>query len=334
MGKRMNILTKQLTIMLVLTVVPLIVVGFLALDDAKTLGYNAAEEAEELGESAIKDAKAMGNTAIEDSTTALRGLGEDIIKQKARDSALAIKGYLQGKDMTLEELKNDEFIRKVALAPVGETGYNCLYECKKGQSGYMRIHPNEGLVDYDMSGLKEKLPEWWDIFKPSLECVEVSGYYDWEDEDGSIRPKFMTMTPVEGTPYMIAATTYIDEFSQPAEETAAKIESAIARTQENINEKNEKTVEEIKSATEGISTQNTIFMITALTIIIVVIIGIISARNITVPVVDLTNAANRVLKGDLDVKIRVKSNDEIKDLATAMEALVGAVKFFRKGDKK
>src|SRR5690606_4525585 len=43
-----------------------------------------------------------------------------------------------------------------------------------------------------------------------------SGYYNWKDSDGSIRPKFMYTTPVQGTNLIVAATTYIDEFSKPA----------------------------------------------------------------------------------------------------------------------
>ncbi len=47
---------------------------------------------------------------------------------------------------------------------------------------------------------------------------EVSGYYDWRDLDGSIHKKYMTITPVKvrlkGKIIMVAATTYIDEFSK------------------------------------------------------------------------------------------------------------------------
>jgi len=99
---------------------------------------------------------------------------------------------------------------------VGVTGYTCIYEAG---TGIMRVHPNEKLIDMDMALLSTKLPSWWVLFKPTLKGIERSGYYNWQEQDGSIREKFMTMTPApapfRGKTLMVAATTYIDEFSAP-----------------------------------------------------------------------------------------------------------------------
>ena len=47
-----------------------------------------------------------------------------------------------------------------------------------------------------MEFLAEKLPSFWKTFEPSLAGVEVSGYYDWLEEDGRITQKYMAMTPI------------------------------------------------------------------------------------------------------------------------------------------
>ena len=147
----------------------------------------------------------------------LQRLGEQYIQTVARDVAVQVAIYLAAHpDATMRDLQSDpEFVR-IAMQPVGETGYVCLYEAG---TGIMRIHPNPALIDRKMEFLKDQIPSWWAIFEPSLAGVEVSGYYDWVEPDGSIRQKYMTMTPVpvpfHGQTLMVAATAYIDEFSRP-----------------------------------------------------------------------------------------------------------------------
>lgn len=147
----------------------------------------------------------------------LRHLGEQYIQTVARDVARQVDIYLAAHpDATMQDLQADEEFTQIAMQVVGETGYTCLYEAG---TGVMRIHPNPSLIDREMAFLRDQIPSWWAIFEPSLTGEEISGYYDWVEPDGSIRPKYMTMTPVEmpfhGMTLMIAATTYIDEFSRP-----------------------------------------------------------------------------------------------------------------------
>ncbi|MBC7225973.1 MAG: GAF domain-containing protein [Thermoflexales bacterium] len=164
----------------------------------------------------------------------LRRLGEQYIQTVARDVATQVEIYLAAHpEATMRDLQSDpEFVR-IAMQPVGETGYACLYEAG---TGIMRIHPNPALIDQKMEFLKDQLPSWWAIFEPSLAGVEVSGYYDWVEPDGSIRQKYMTMTPVRvpfhGQTLMIAATTYIDEFSRPVVQMQEQAE-AIRRSYRN-----------------------------------------------------------------------------------------------------
>jgi len=219
---RFSIATKLLVSFLLLFVVSFATVGVLVTLDMKEIGSLAEE-------SSI----ALGNSATSDSTSALEELGEAAIKQKAIDVSKQVKIYLEGHpELTTEEIGQDTNLAQIAVQPIGQTGYTALYE---KETGIMRFHPNPSLIDYDMHNLSDKLPSFWMVFRPSLRGSIFSGYYDWEDVDGNIRPKFMYMVPVEGTIYMVAATTYIDEFSQPAAITKSKIAAATPQTTEHIN---------------------------------------------------------------------------------------------------
>ncbi len=186
----------------------------------------------------------------------------------------------------------------IAIQDVGETGYTCLYE---QNTGIMRLHPNPAMIDYNMCQLQEKLPSWWKIFSPSLDGSVIGGYYDWEDEDGNIRPKFMYMVPVEGTEYMLAATTYIDEFSRPATLMGARIDDATNKTVGTINDLIGKTR----------------YVFLGFFIFILIIVGgvvLIVSRAIVSPIKELTRGAGEIGKGDLMSRVEVHSAMNSKPL--------------------
>ena len=215
--QRSQSIARQLTRSYLLSsVLPVLVLTLVALGSLLLLGFQA--------EALIRESLQALNTQAEES---LRRLGEQYIQTVARDVALQAAIYISAHpDATMEDLQADETFTRLVTQPVGETGYNCLYEAG---TGVMRFHPNPALINREMSFLKDQLPSWWAIFEPSLAGTEVSGYYDWLDPDGSIRQKYMTMTPVpvpfHGKTLMVAATTYIDEFSRPVVQMRATAEA-------------------------------------------------------------------------------------------------------------
>jgi len=215
--QRSQSIARQLTRSYLLSsVLPVLVLTLVALGSLLLLGFQAG--------ALIRESLQALNTQAEES---LRRLGEQYIQTVARDVALQAAIYISAHpDATMEDLQADETFTRLVTQPVGETGYNCLYEAG---TGVMRFHPNPALINREMSFLKDQLPSWWAIFEPSLAGTEVSGYYDWLDPDGSIRQKYMTMTPVpvpfHGKTLMVAATTYIDEFSRPVVQMRATAEA-------------------------------------------------------------------------------------------------------------
>jgi len=152
-----------------------------------------------------------------DAENHLEHLGKESIRVKASGVAAQTAFYLKNHPGTpLHELLNDPEFKRMALQQVGETGYTCLYEAK---TGIMRLHPDTRLIDRKMDFLAGELPSWWSVFEPSLAGKQSSGYYDWLEPDGTVRRKYMTVIPVPeihmGRTLLVAATTYIDEFSAP-----------------------------------------------------------------------------------------------------------------------
>jgi PAS domain S-box-containing protein len=220
----------------------------------------------------------------------LKLLGQDVIRGKARDVAKQVAIFLKRHPAaSIQDLQDNTEFRRIAMQKVGATGYTCLYEAF---TGIMRIHPNPKLVNRDMSFLAKELPSWWRIFEPTLKGEEVSGYYDWMEGDGSVRKKYMTMTPIpedhQGKTFMIAATTYIDEFSRPIEAMETKANQITSIYQEYM-------------ARKGLLAGLVIVAFLALSFVAVYISGRRAALRYILPIERLANAAKKLGQGEWDM---------------------------------
>jgi serine phosphatase RsbU (regulator of sigma subunit) len=290
-----------------------LMIAFLALSVISfgVIGYLAVFAMNSIGATAEKNSNTLGKIAVTGSATALGNMGEMQIKEKALDVAEMVRIYLDAHPgLSGEDLGNDLELLRIAVQPVGKTGYTCVYE--KG-TAIMRLHPNSQFVNYDMRNLKDTLPSWWKIYQPSLSGTVSGGYYDWIEADGSIRQKFMYMVPVEGTPYMVAATTYIDEFTAPARETEAMIAGAARDAAETIRTTIDRTV--------------VLFGVVFLVILIGVICMVfLISRMITEPLRTLKSGTEIIGAGNLDYQVDVRSGDEIEQLAIAINRMAHDLK--------
>lgn len=203
----MNIKTRLLIALLVISVLPLGLVGYAALQGMGRLS----------------------TLAIDESTTALTHLGEDIIHQRAVCVADQVALYLEAHPELLsaspETLEADTRLAALTVQPVGETGYTALYD----SDAVTHFHANPALIGADLHTLAERLPGFWTILEASLDGAAVDGYYEWQEADGSLRDKYMSCAPVAGTPFRVAATTYIDEFSRPVVATQTRIAGILSQ---------------------------------------------------------------------------------------------------------
>ena len=152
-----------------------------------------------------------------DAENNLQQLGEKIIQTKARDVAKQIEIYFRMHPNTgIKKMRKDPLFMELAIQKVGTTGYTAVVEA---HTGIFRVHPNSKLNDQELKSLAKKLPSWWKIVERGISGTETTGYYDWREPNGSIRQKFLAVSPVKvplkGATMTVSATTYIDEFSAP-----------------------------------------------------------------------------------------------------------------------
>ncbi|MCX6814357.1 MAG: ATP-binding protein [Candidatus Aenigmarchaeota archaeon] len=256
---------------------------------------------------------------------ALEDLGKEIIKQKAIDVAKQVEIYIRyHPNMTLQDLKNDERFREISVQPVGETGYTAIVDANQF---VIILHKFPGQEGKDLTKLKDSLPSFWKVIEPSAGGKQSSGYYDWKELDNSTRKKYAFIEPINATTadgkrgLTLWATTYIDEFSKPMSDIIEKIQLS----------KNE-TTEKIKTlGNQSLSTSLLIFSILS---IIAAVIGFLLTKTLSNPIIRLTNASNELGKGNLDVKVDIKSKDEIGMLAKSFNQMAADLERSRNEIKK
>lgn len=256
----------------------------------------------DMGSESLKE---LTVTALHESKISLDRLGEKVIREKAIDVAKQIEIYIKlHPKKKWEELLKDPWLKEIAVQKVGETGYTAVHDT----NAINYFHVNPQIVGMDLHQLSEKLPAFWKILEASLKGP-ASGYYDWKDADGKIRPKYMYLSPVQDTNLIVAATTYIDEFSKPSKAIEAKMNGIETRY-----------LEEYENRTK-------IFFIVILGVLLILLVRIyFFARSVVKPILYLSEVADKISLGELDTPIKVKAKGEVAILAESIERMQASVK--------
>jgi HAMP domain-containing protein len=229
-----------------------------------------------------------------DSSNMVTEMAEQIIIEKGRAVAREVKLYLK----THPNLKKEDFNKtpelvEIAMQKVGETGYTLIIERETANHPeYMWVHPNEKLIGIDITGaMKAKLGDKWERWNSvRSKSYETNGYYLWFDN----REKYVAGIPIEGTPFNIASSTYIDEFSQPVEEMKKRA----------------------KSMTDAI--MRIVICILGTAAILIALITFVYGNHVSGKIKRLTDVTDRISMGELDAKVPMSSRDEIGALAEAI----------------
>jgi nitrogen fixation/metabolism regulation signal transduction histidine kinase len=256
----------------------------------------------DIGSGSLKDLSA---TSLKESKSALDRLGEKIIQEKAKDVATQMEIFIKSHPkMKREDLYKDPWVKTIAVQKVGETGYTAIHDDK----GINHFHVNPQIVETDLHDLSTKLPAFWKILEASLKG-EASGYYDWKDADGKIRPKYMYLAPVKDTDLIVAATTYIDEFSKPTK----AIEEKMKKSERSYLDEYDKKF------------QMFYLIILAAFIVLIVVIYVYS-RSVIHPILYLAEVADKISMGELDTPIKIKTKGEVSILAESIERMQVSIK--------
>jgi HAMP domain-containing protein len=249
--------------------------------------------------------KELSAVSVKEAKASLNRLGEKVIKQKAIDVAAQMEIYIKLHPKTKrEDLFKDPWLKSIAVQKVGETGYTAVHDDK----GINHFHVNPALVETDLHDLAPKLPAFWKILEASLKGPAY-GYYDWKDADGKIRPKYMYLAPVQGTDLIVAATTYIDEFSKPARAIEGNIQFVVSGY---FN------AYEIKI--------QVFYFVMLVAIVFMLMMVYFYSRSVIYPIRYLSEVADSISMGDLNAPIRVKAKGEVGLLAESIERMQASVK--------
>lgn len=252
--------------------------------------------------------KDLSNLITGESSKMVSQLAEQIIAEKARSVAMQSKLYIESHPgLAKQGYNNDNGSKSVMVQKVGLTGYTALYELP-GPDEVWRTwaHTNAKIIGIDMMSLRKPMgkafPGFWRVYIGVKNGKESSGYYTWQEADGSFREKFMVCTPVEGTRFIVASTTYLDEFTQPMKEMEAR------------------------ANTITFNTRNTVFGILGGTLLLIGVIVALYAHRLTSKIRSLTDVAERISVGEMEAEIQVASKDEIGELAEAIQRMQESIR--------
>ncbi len=244
----------------------------------------------------------LANDITRESTEIVTQMGEQNIAASAKSVAAQCKLFLDAHPgMQPEDFATNPALSKLAIQKVGKTGYTAL----SGVGPFTPwVHPATKIIGTHLSKILKKplgaeYPRFIRIIAAAEKGKNVnsSGYYAWKDTDGQMREKYMVLAPIAGTKFNIAATTYIHEFLGPIQRMEERAET-VAATSRNLN-----------------------LITIAGTLLIIGLIVTLYGHNLVSKIRHLTNVADRISVGELDAEIKIKSKDEIGNLADAIRRM-------------
>jgi nitrate/nitrite-specific signal transduction histidine kinase len=295
---RLGIRSKILIFFLALSLISLGVISWLAFSTISQVSSLVKQ-----------NSTSMSQEVARQSISALEDLGRTLIQRRALYVADEISLFIQyHPNLGPSELKANTELQGIAVQTVGQTGSTFVYD----STGTVCFDVDPKLVGVNLLKVGGEPVSFASIVERSFKG-EASGLYDWKDENGNVRTKYMHCIPVEGTNLIAAAATYIDEYSAPAEELEAHITDTVQQTNEYIDAQVQRTQWIFTGVFGG--------MILLASGFIFLLSG-----AITRPILALTKGAEVIAKGELDYNIKAETGDEIQQLAEQFNDMAKALK--------
>ncbi len=250
-----------------------------------------------------------------DSTALASSLARDKIAEISRSVAAQAGIYLK----THPTLRSDQFVqnpvfKRIAVQKIDRVSSTILYQMPD-QNNTLRVwaHEDKKLVGKDLretnkndaKTVSEKDFETYvNILMGVRGLKESHGIFYAADGSGKLMQKYMACTPIEGTPYVIAAAAFVDEFAQPVRQFEMQVENKVGMAR-------------------GVLL---IGMLTTMATIGTVVL--VSGYRLTRSLKELSAAANRISVGDLEVKVESRRRDELGELAGAIRRLQESSRLF------
>jgi HAMP domain-containing protein len=255
----------------------------------------------------LRQLNALSDLITEESSEAIQKMGEDKVIDASRSVALQCKLFLESHPFLEKEMFNSNLdFRRLAVQKIGQTGYTSLYQLPEEDNIWRAwAHFDQAVIGQDLGSVQkamgDHLPAFLKIFADVKSGADSKGYYDFPEKD-SLRKKFLVCTPVEGTRYIIAATTFMDEFTQPVKRMQTRAKKFTDRT------------------------RNVIIFIVVGTLILIGLVVFLYSYRLTGRIQTLTRIADEISIGDLDATIKVDTRDEIGRLAESIARMQDSIR--------
>jgi PAS domain S-box-containing protein len=235
-----------------------------------------------------------------------------LIQQKAIGVAMELDLTLQSYPyMTLEDLQRDKEFRKIAIQPVGQTGYTSLHD---SFTGIIRFHVNGALENKKSQTIKRNFPSLWLIIEKSLGKNHASGYYELTEQNGETKQKYMYIAPLQQTTadsvsLSVAVTASVDEFTQPIKDAQA----IHRRTADNVSGITDTFFRSIRKI-------GLLYMGLGLLIVSLIASGV--GRFFSRSITELREATQQVNEGNFNVSVKPSMSGEVRTLTEDFNRMV------------
>ena len=226
------------------------------------------------------------------------------ISQKARDVSRQIQIYLSANpDLEAGDFMRDPTLRSLAVQKIGEAGFTFLYGPQQQEDEpSVLVHFSRDSMGTAISELSGRTARFNEILQQAAEGEGAGGYYKDYTSSEQGTEKYIYCAPVEGTDYVLAATSEVAPLIRPARVIQTRVYQIYqeVRTQVLIG----------------------LGVLIAVIFILVTWFGYRMSKRISY----LSDVAERISVGDLAAEIQVKGKDEIAMLADSISRMQQSVR--------
>lgn len=245
--------------------------------------------------------------------------GASMVELQADNAALRLSGLLAGKNRDdYKAIRADAKIRRIATAPIlldkRRVGYLDVFD----RQGVCVLHPNRSLEGTNFKVWMNEYPKMWELVRRSFSQDKVNGRYEFIDENGVARSKYMVITHVPNTSFNVTAVVNLDDYY-------ASAHRQIKEKEGNLTANVETMIESIAAKTQR-TAQIFGLIILAAAAVVSVVFGVWFANSIARPVTRLTDAVQEIGKGDFSARVDVDGDDEVERLVDAFNHLGGQLR--------
>ena len=266
----------------------------------------------------VKSVDSITAQNIDISRKVLTRAGERYVEMNSSTAATQLRFMLNAfkKPFDYSILRSNPEIRKIATREIrgfGKTASVAGHMDMFDTNGDAVIHSNPSVEGENYIRWEKKFPSMWQLVKRSFRENKVNGYYTFLDKNNNPVKKYMSLTRVRGTPFIICAVVEIREFFLPVHKMIKQIESDEKKRANNeLKTVSMKIMDEISRAS----------MITAAILLLFgILLALWQSATLAKPIKELSKQAKLIGDGDFSAKVAEKGALEMRLLARSFNDL-------------